>query len=117
MVIAMTRTLAVVLALSACGGDSGLDTNELLVKLTASDKSALCDYEASVTMARTVNCTDGSQVIVSVNKSTCLGDLANIDANCLANIGDAETCYVAFDADPCSIGGGACTEVLACENE
>ncbi len=103
------------LVCASCGGNSGLNTSELMVTMSAGDKTSLCQYEASVTQARTVMCTDGSMVIVSVNQSTCLDDLANIDPNCLATIGDAEACYVAFDADPCSNGGGACTEVIACE--
>jgi hypothetical protein len=114
----MLRTLSLVTVCAGlgCGGGSNVDGSKLLLKLTASDISALCDYEASVTTARTVNCVDGSSVIVSTNKSTCEAAYTNIDPTCTATAGDAESCYVAFDADPCSSGGGACTAVLSCEN-
>jgi hypothetical protein len=112
------RWQVAVIALAACSSSgsagSGVDGNKKLVDLSAADKDALCAYAVQAEGApRTVTCTGGVTLTLK-DQAGCVAGFAQIGASCTATVGQAEGCFHAIGADPCSFGGSACAPLLQC---
>lgn len=104
--------------LAACSSSSpsssGVTPTKLLNTLTASERDQLCSFRTEVEQApRTVTCKDMSTVMIQ-DKASCVAAFGSVDIQCQATVSDAETCFHAFDADPCGHGDGGCTTLFTC---
>jgi len=106
----------VVAVLAACSSSptSGVNPGKRLNTLSASERDQLCSFRTEVEHApRSVTCKDTSTVMIQ-DKASCLSAFSAVDVQCQATVGDAETCFHAFDADPCGHGDGGCTTLFTC---
>lgn len=107
----------VVAALTACSSSpagSGVTPTKLLSALSASERDQLCSFRTEVEQApRTVTCKDMSQVMIQ-DKASCVSAFSAVTITCQATVSDAESCFHAFNDDPCNHGDGACTTLFTC---
>lgn len=103
--------------LAACSSDpstSGVAETKRLNTLSASERDQLCSFRTEVEHApRTVTCMGGGSVTIG-DKAACVAAFGAVDIQCQATVSDAETCFHAFDADPCGHGNGGCTVLFTC---
>lgn len=98
-------------------GPSGLDSDESLASLDASQRAALCDWIASLFggYAKEQHCSDGSEAGSFLSQDSCVNDAIFKDGSC--TVGDFEKCEQAFAAltDRCvAVVLPECTKVAAC---
>jgi len=106
--------MAVLAACSSSPSSSGVDSTKRLNTLTAGERDQLCSFRTEVEHApRSVTCKDTSEVMIQ-DKASCMSAFNAVDIQCQATVGDAETCFHAFDADPCGHGDGGCTALFVC---
>jgi hypothetical protein len=105
--------MAVFAACSSSPSTSGVAETKRLNTLSASERDQLCSFRTEVEHApRSVNCS-GTTVTVG-DKAACVSAFSAVDIQCQATVSDAETCFHAFDADPCAHGNGGCTTLFTC---
>ncbi len=110
----VVTALAVLAACSSSPSTSGVAENKLLTALSASERDQLCSFRTTVENApRTVTCKDMGPVMIQ-GKASCVSAFSAVDIQCQATVSDAETCFHAFDADPCGHGDGGCTALFTC---
>jgi hypothetical protein len=106
--------MAVLAACSSDSSTSGVDESKRINTLSASERDKLCSFRTTVEHApRTVSCMGGGSVTIG-DKAACVSVFSQVDIQCTATVSDAETCFHAFDADPCGHGTGACTALFTC---
>jgi hypothetical protein len=106
--------MAVLSACSSSPSSSGVASTKLLSTLTAGERDQLCGFRTEVEHApRAVTCKDTGNVMIQ-GKASCVAAFSAVDIQCQATVGDAETCFHAFDADPCGHGDGGCTALFTC---
>src|SRR5262245_6245032 len=92
---------------------SGLAPARLLGTLSAGERDQLCSFRTEVEHApRSVICRMGEVVIQ--DKASCVSGFSAVDLQCPATVSDAESCFHAFNDDPCGYGDGACTTLFTC---
>ena len=115
----MTRSPwpCVVVVLAACSSSpssSGVTPTKRLNTLSASEREQLCSFRTEIEHApRTVKCMDTTMVVIQ-DTASCVSAFSAVDFQCQATVSDAETCFHAFDADPCDHGNGGCTALFTC---
>lgn len=106
--------VAVLAACSSSPSSSGVTPTRRLNTLSASERDQLCSFRTEVEHApRTMTCQGGSSVMIE-DTASCVAAFGAVDALCQATVSDAETCFHAFDADPCDHGAGGCTTLFTC---
>lgn len=125
----MKKTLSFLIcsgALFACGGGSGVDSQEVLSTLSADERIKVCEYAVSeLPEAGTYNCTGGEIELAGEDfqiSSCTAGDFFDDGQNlctvgvlesCFAEIGKAGSPCAVFATDECRVfmqfcdGGGA----------
>ena len=99
---------------SSSPSSSGVASTKLLNTLTAGERDQLCGFRTEVEHApRSVTCSDSTTVMLQ-GTASCVSAFNAVDIQCQATVGDAETCFHAFDADPCAHGDGGCTALFTC---
>lgn len=105
--------VAVLAACSSSPSTSGVNPGKRLNTLSASERDQLCSFRTEVEHApRSVTC--GMSTVMIEGKASCLSAFSAVDLQCQATVGDAETCFHSFDADPCGRGGGGCLALFTC---
>jgi len=97
------RTLLVMalLAVTACGSSSGVDSNKQIFDLTDGEIDDLCDYILEKQGgARTEVCDDGE--IEYPDHEECVDYLLSYGEDCTATVSDEEECAEQLGDDPCS---------------
>jgi hypothetical protein len=106
--------MAVLAACSSSPSSSGVASTRLLSTLTAGERDQLCSFRTEIEHApRSVTCPGASTVMIQ-DKASCVLAFSAVDIQCQATVGDAESCFHAFDADPCGHGDGGCTALFVC---
>jgi hypothetical protein len=106
--------MAVFAACSSSPSTSGVAETKRLNTLSASERDQLCSFRTEVEHApRTVTCMGAGSVTIG-DKAACVAVFSGVDIQCQATVSDAETCFHAFDADPCNHGNGGCTALFTC---
>jgi hypothetical protein len=114
----MTRSswLCAMAVLAACSSDpatSGVDGSKRLNVLSDSERQKLCSFRTEVEHApRTKSCDGGASVTIG-DTAACVAVFRDVDIQCQATVSDAETCFHAFDVDPCGHGTGGCTALFS----
>ena len=106
--------LAVAACSSSSSSTSGVDPTKKLSALSSDERDKLCAFSVQVENApRTVNCPNMTSIMLK-DKASCLTSFNEVTLQCEATVNDAEACFDAIGADPCSFGVGACTALFTC---
>jgi hypothetical protein len=104
------KTLSIVsilaaMALTACGGDDGVDGSKKLSELTVAESKDACLDLAADYPEKTIDCGDGLTLTVGITAAEC-NDQQTAPATCTATVDDSRACtadvYNQSDADLCS---------------
>lgn len=103
-----------VAACSSSDDSSGVTETKKLNQLSSGERDMLCAFSVSVEHApRTVDCGNMISIMLK-DKASCVTSFTAITLQCEATVGDAEACFRAIGADPCSFGVGTCTALFTC---
>lgn len=103
---------AALVALTACGGGSGVSSSKQLGDLSEDEKSDLCDWMTTLEVDTSECATTTGTTATTLGQCT---ETLGLMGTCDLTVGQVEECYNALADDPCSAAlPPECNEYFTC---